>query len=102
MERRSHVSIYWKVLSSAADYASPDCFLTGWTRYEVTAANSAYSTMVLDGKGKIAFVYEDNGVQLRCGSQNMEIYDLTFRSLPLETITAGAYRYDKRKKTHLR
>ena len=102
VERRSHVSIYWKVLSSAADYASPDCFLTGWTRYEVTAANSAYSTMVLDGKGNIAFVYEDNGVQLRCGSQNMEIYDLTFRSLPLETITAGDYRYDKRKKTHLR
>ena len=100
VERRSHVSIYWKVLASAADYASPDCFLTGWTRYEVTAANSAYSTMVLDGKGNIAFVYEDNGEQIRCGSQNMEIYDLTFRSLPLETITAGAYRYDKRKKTH--
>ena len=98
VERRSHVSIYWKVLASAADYASPDCFLTGWTRYEVTAANSAYSTMVLDGKGKIAFVYEDNGVQLRCGSQNMEIYDLTFRSLPLETITAGAYRFDPKRR----
>ena len=54
--------------------------------------------MVLDGKGKIAFVYEDNGVQLRCGSQNMEIYDLTFRSLPLETITAGAYRFDPKRR----
>ena len=98
VERRSHVSIYWKVLASPADYATPDCFLRGWTRHEVTAANSAYSTMVLDGKGKIAFVYEDNGVQLRCGSQNMEIYDLTFRSLPLETITAGAYRFDPKRR----
>ena len=102
VERRSHVSIYWKVLASAADYASPECFLAGWTRYEVTAANSAYSTMVPDGNGKIAFVYEDNGEQIRCGSQNMEVYDLTFRSLSLETITGGAYRYDKRAKAHLR
>ena len=102
VERRSHVSIYWKVLASAADYASPECFLAGWTRYEVTAANSAYSTMVPDGNGKIAFVYEDNGEQIRCGSQNMEVYDLTFRSLSLETITGGAYRFDKRAKAHLR
>lgn len=95
VERRSHVSIYWKVLASPADYASPDCFLTGWTRHEVTAANSAYSTMVLDGKGRIAFAYEDNGQQIRCGSQNMEVYDMTFQSLSLEDITGGQYKYKK-------
>ena len=95
VERRSHVSIYWKVLASPADYATPECFQTGWTRYEVTPANSAYSTMVLDGKGNIAFAYEDNGQQIRCGSQNMEVYDMTFQSLSLETITGGQYRYKK-------
>lgn len=96
VERRSHVSIYWKVLSSPADYATPECFLTGWTRYEVTPNCSAYSTMVPDGKGNIAFIYEDNGEQIRCGSQNMEVYDLTFRTYSLEMITGGAYRYHKR------
>lgn len=96
VERRSHVSVYWKVLASAADYATPESFLSGWTRYEVTSGPSAYSSMVADGCGNIAFVYEDNGQQVRCGSQNTEVYDLTFRSLPLETITGGAYRY-KRK-----
>ena len=45
--------------------------------------------------GNIAFAYEDNGVQIRCGSQNMEVYDLTFRTFSLETITSGAYRYRK-------
>lgn len=95
VERRSHVSVYWKVLASPADYASPECFLTGWTRYEVTTANSAYSTMAVDGKGNVAFAYEDNGQQVKCGSQNMEVYDMTFRSLSLETITGGAYRYRK-------
>ena len=59
-------------------------------------ALAAYSTMVLDGKGNIAFIYEDNGEQIRCGSQNMEVYDLTFRTHSLETITGGAYRYHKR------
>lgn len=93
VERRSHVSVYWKVLGSKADFDTPDRFLTGWTRYEVTAANSAYSTMAVDGKGNIAFAYEDNGQQIKCGSQNMEVYDMTFQSLSLETITGGAYRY---------
>lgn len=100
VERRSHVSIYWKVLASPADYATPECFQTGWTRYEVTPANSAYSTMVLDGKGNIAFAYEDNGQQIRCGSQNMEVYDMTFQSLSLETITGGAYRYSGKSSHH--
>ena len=52
--------------------------------------------MVPDGKGNIAFIYEDNGEQIRCGSQNMEVYDLTFRTYSLETITEEAYRYHKR------
>lgn len=93
LEARSHVSIYWKVLESAADYASSSCFETGWTRYEVTDDNSAYSTMVLDGRGDIAFAYEDHSQQIRCGSQMMGMYDMTFRTLSLEEITGGACRY---------
>lgn len=96
VDRRSHVSIYWKVLASAADYATPEQFLTGWTRYEVTTARSAYSTMAIDGRGRLAFAYEDNGASKVIGSQPADVYDLTFISLPLEKITGGQYTYRKR------
>ena len=89
---RSHVSVYWKVLASPADYASPSCFLNGWTRYELTDGQSAYSTMTVDGKGRIAFAYEDNCKHLVLGSRPTDMYDLMFRTLSLQEITGGAVR----------
>ncbi|MGM9803272.1 MAG: sialidase family protein [Muribaculaceae bacterium] len=99
IDRRCNVSIYWKVLATAADYAKPECFLNGWTRFGITDKRSSYSTMVLDANGNIAFAYEDNGLMLRVGSQHTDIYDITFRSLSLSEITGGAYTYSA-SKTH--
>ena len=89
VDRRCNVSIYWKVLTTAADFARSECFATGWSRFAVTNTRSAYSTMVLDAKGNIAFAYEDNGAMKLVGSQNADAYDIAFRTLTLREITGG-------------
>ena len=82
---RSNVGIYYKELASRADFDSPTCFQSGWTKYAVSTTTSAYSTMVLDKGGNIAFLYEEN--------LNNSGYDIQFQSLPLSTITGNAYTY---------
>ncbi|MDD6778478.1 MAG: sialidase family protein [Bacteroidales bacterium] len=89
VDRRCNVSIYWKVLTTAADFASSQCFATGWTRFAVTDTRSGYSTMVLDAKGNIAFAYEDNGATMCVGSQNADVYDIVFGTFTLREITGG-------------
>lgn len=79
---RENVSIYYKELP--ADYTSPSSYLDGWGKYQVSTSTSCYSTMVLDKKGDVAFLYEENAN----GG-----YDIVFKSLPLSTITGNAYRY---------
>lgn len=96
--KRSNVSIYWKVLSSTSDLDAPSDFTNGWTRYEVSSTTSAYSSMVLDNNGDIAFIYEENAINTTIGSTgNMDYYDIQFKSLPLSTITNGAYTYTTAK-----
>lgn len=82
---RNYVSIYWKALETEADYDNPSDFVSGWTKYQVSTTSSAYSTMVLDQNGDVAFFYEETS--LNSG------YDMVFKSLPLSTITSGAYSY---------
>lgn len=97
LERRSHVSIYWKAFGEAEDWRTPECWVDGWKRYEVTDGHSAYSTMALGGDGSIHFVYEDEGVRFRLGSQWTEMYNILYRNLTLGEITEGEYRYSKHK-----
>jgi sialidase-1 len=82
---RSNVGIYYKELASRADFDSPTCFQSGWTAYPVSTTTSAYSTMVLDKNGNIAFLYEENAYK--------NGYDIQFKSLPLSTITGNKYTY---------
>lgn len=84
-KERYYVSIYWKPLTAETDYDSPSDFVSGWSKYQVSTTTSAYSTMVLDNQGDVAFFYEEN-------SSNSG-YDMQFVSLPLSTITGGAYSY---------
>lgn len=96
--KRSNVSIYWKVLSSTNDLDAPSDFTNGWTKYEVSSTKSAYSSMVLDKNGDVAFIYEENAINTTIGgSGNMDYYDIQFKSLPLSTITNGAYTYTTAK-----
>lgn len=84
---RINGTIYWRELKSQDKY-TPDEFVTGWKKYSVNQGGMdfAYSTMVLDQKGNVAFVYEGNGKNWG--------YDIKFfKSLSLETITGGEYSY---------
>ncbi len=96
--KRSNVSIYWKVLNSTSELDAPSDFTNGWTKYEVSSTTSAYSSMVLDKNGNVAFIYEENAINTTIGgSGNMDYYDIKFKSLPLSTITNGAYTYTTAK-----
>ena len=97
LERRSHVSVYWKAFRSAADWASPENWKDGWKRYEITDGYSAYSSMAIGDKGNICFIYEDDGVRFRLGSQSTEMYSIFYRNLTLKEITVGKYKYSKIK-----
>lgn len=89
---RINGTIYWRELEYKDKY-SPDDFVTGWKKYSVNkdGAAFAYSTMVLDKKGNVAFIYEAN----RPASGSYGGYDIVFESLSLETITNGAYSYSE-------
>ncbi len=96
--KRSNVSIYWKVLNSTSELDTPSDFTNGWTKYEVSSTTSAYSSMVLDKNGDVAFIYEENAINTTIGgSGNMDYYDIQFKSLPLSTITNGEYTYTTAK-----
>lgn len=97
LERRSHVSIYWKAFGGAEDWRTPEDWVDGWKRYEVTDGHSAYSTMAIGGDGSIHFVYEDEGVRFRLGSQWTEMYNIIYKNLTLGEITEGEYRYSNHK-----
>lgn len=76
---RSHVTVYAKTLSaneSCADI-TPKSFGEGWSAYEVTDLDSAYSTMVMLKNGRVGFYYERLGADVNG-------YDLVFASLSTE------------------
>jgi len=74
---RSHVTIYFKTIPAQKSYAdmTPASFGEGWSAYEVTELDSAYSTMVLMKNGGIGFYYE------RTGTGDGGCYDLVFASI---------------------
>ena len=86
---RSNVGIYWKELSSPADYATPEAFATGWNGpYLVTTNDAAYSTMCVQKDGRIAFYWEDT-------YDGKGGFEMLYRPIPLSTITAGRYEIKK-------
>lgn len=92
---RENVGIYYKVLNSTADYDQPSDFNSGWTKYAISTTTSCYATMVLNKDGDIAFLYEEN-------QQNFSgaAYDIQYMTLPLSTITGGAYTYSPNTATN--
>lgn len=92
-ERRSHVSIYWKAFANSQQLSDLSQWISGWSRHEVTTGYSAYSTMNAYDNGELAFLYEDNSVRFKLGSQHTEVYDVVYRTISLQDITNGEYRY---------
>ena len=53
--------------------------------------------MAIGDNGNICFIYEDDGVRFRLGSQSTEMYSIFYRNLTLKEITGGKYKYSKIK-----
>ncbi len=101
-EGRGNVSIFWKKLDTddladASQYAG-----TSWNRYPVSTTTSAYSTMILQHDGTIAFAYEENiwGKGWNAPSESYSLqgwtelgYDLQYQNFSLATITGNQYSY---------
>ena len=84
---RANVGIYYKELPEDISQMSTEDFAANWEKpYQVSDTTSAYSTMVQLKNGNIAFYYEESLTQDRWG------YDMVYKELPLEIITAGKYR----------
>lgn len=101
-EGRGNVSIFWKKLdtddlANASQYAG-----TSWNRYSVSTTTSAYSTMILQHDGTIAFAYEETIWGNGSGAPENSIdkitwgehgYDLKYQNFTLKTITSNQYSY---------
>ncbi len=86
---REKVGIYYKVLESDTDYDSPSDFINGWSKYQISNTTSCYSTMVLNKDGDVAFLFEEDNTP----KNSAEAYNIKYMTLPLSTITGGAYTY---------
>lgn len=83
---RANVGIYFKPLTSAQTYATAKDFATDWSGpFQVSALLSAYSTMVQQKDGRIAFFYEEETYGKGLCYTNM------YRPLTLEQITGGKF-----------
>ena len=79
---RSKVTIYYKELSTPDTYNTPLRFASNWQgAYQVSDTGSAYSTMVQQHDGRIAFYYEEEP----------EYYQMVYRALDLREITGGKF-----------
>ena len=89
--KRSHVSIYYKVLPYKVDCKSitAENFGQDWARYEVLPDDSGYSTFCLTADKQIGFLYE------RAPKQGQWLYDIWFEKISLEQITNGRYSMKK-------
>ena len=86
--KRTNVGIYYKELADASDYGTPADFAKDWDgRFQVSNIGSAYSTMILQEDGQIAFFYEED----THGANNGGGYTMVYKSLPIDKITEGKY-----------
>lgn len=82
---RSNVGIYYKELEDfEKDYCNPATFAANWDgSLQISELGSAYSTMVLQNDGKVAFMYEESTY----GAE----FTIIYRPLTVEEITKNAY-----------
>lgn len=101
-EGRGNVSIFWKKLSGDEITSASEFSGTSWNRYSVSTTTSAYSTMILQHDGTIAFAYEENiwgkGWDAPSDSYSLQGwtelgYDLMYQNFTLAEITNNEYSY---------
>ena len=80
---RSNVTIYYKDITDAATYADAAAFAANWQgSCQVSQKLSAYSTMVQQADGRIAFLYEEEPGD----------YQIVYKALSIADITGGSYK----------
>ena len=85
--QRANVGIYYKELPEDITSITPTSFAANWEKpYQVSDTTSAYSTMLQLKNGNIAFYYEESLTLNGWG------YDMIYKEIPLEVITADQYR----------
>ena len=102
---RENVGIFYKELSGTDDYRDAGSLAASWDGFHpVSSTSSAYSSLCLQGDGRIGFFYEEtltrwgrkpNPVST-CfpegqGQHNYDGFENIYLSLSLETITGGRY-----------
>ena len=84
--QRANVGIYYKELPEDVTSITPASFAADWEKpYQVSDTTSAYTTMLLLKNGNIAFYYEESICLDGWG------YDMVYKEIPLEVITADQY-----------
>ena len=89
---RTNVGIYYKELAAAEDFDTPENLARDWDgRFQVTYKASAYSTMIQQQDGTIAFVYEEDTYGTNGGG-----YTIAYKNFSVEEITNGKYSYNSK------
>ena len=84
------MGIYYKELCSFDDYNYPANFAKEWDgRLQITDKPSAYSTMIQQADGAIAFLYEEDTYTTTGGG-----YSIIYKRVTVDEITAGKYSYN--------
>ena len=84
---RRHVGVYYKELLEDASELTPSLFAADWEEpYQVSQHPSAYSTMVQQANGNIAFFYEE------CDGNCAGGFDMIYREIPVDTLTFDKYK----------
>lgn len=82
--KRADVGINYKKIGGEQNYLTPETLSVDWDgTYGITPFSSAYSTMIYDQDREVSFFYEENVYN---GG-----YDMVYRQIPIEEITAGRY-----------
>ena len=85
---RSSVGVYFKEVTGGM---TPQAMASGWEKpYKVSDQPSAYSTMVLQSDGNIAFYYEEENRPVEGG------FDMVYKEIPVDSLTFDRYRIWKR------
>lgn len=83
---RSHVGVYYKELSSPADFSTPAVFASSWDgKVQLTDKESAYSVLSVQPDGKIGLLYEEQTFGID--------YTNLYRPYTLEQLTEDKYAY---------
>ncbi len=90
--QRTNVAIFYKELTSPADYASPEAIAKDWDGHcQVSDTTSAYSTMIQGRRGGIFFLYEENAFHHPEGGTS-DYYDIQLKKLSVRQITGNKYK----------